>query len=257
MIENDEFTLKERLDEVMRGADAICHKLINRNGIMGVKFDQGIYKGKFIPLNTCYDIDHLNLFIVETIVDMREECNNTDNMINLFTNDIKDNDEDENITESSSSIGSMSDADKKKLDSLAAGAAGAQVGYITGVKDDIGLGDVENKNDDMMDLIRKLNKNIEKLRRESIRGETEKILYVAECCEYFDYIVSADNEFRGVVFYNPQKSDTQVIKLEDSLLSGEVEEYYNKLQDCIDIVIEYEDDLADVYARHCMKMEDR
>lgn len=107
------------------------------------------------------------------------------------------------------------------------------------------------------DETEKLTKDVERVRRESIRKETEKILYVAECCEYFDYIVSVDNEFHGLVFYNPQKSDTQVIKLEDSLLSGEVEEYYNKLQDCIDIVIEYEDDLVDEYARHCMKMEDK
>lgn len=213
MIRNDETTLKERLAEVMRGADDICHKLTNRSGIMGVKFDQGIYKGKFIPLNTRYDIEHLKIFIDQTMDDMIEEYNNTDDMISLFTN-------------------------------VPDGAI-----EVTIKCDDTTI-ESSNKT---MDSIRKLTKNIERFRRESIRKETEKIIYDAECDNYFDYIVAVDDEFRGLVFYNPRKSDPQFIKLENALLDNE--EYYKKIQDCVDIIIEYEDDIADEYAKHYVRVE--
>lgn len=91
----------------------------------------------------------------------------------------------------------------------------------------------------------KLTKDVERIRRESIRKETERFLSDNGYLDYFNYIVSDDNEFCGVLFWDPLNSDPQFITLGDPhlgdpLLTGEVEVYYEILQNCINIINDYE-----------------
>lgn len=106
------------------------------------------------------------------------------------------------------------------------------------------------------DEITKLVKDIERLRREDIREKTKKILYDEECNTYFNYIVADNDEFCGVLFWNPRKSNPTYVTLGDPhlgdpLLEEEVEVYYKKLQNCIDITIDYENEITGEYKRQC------
>lgn len=120
----------------------------------------------------------------------------------------------------------------------------------------------------------KLAKDVEKVRRESIRKETEKFLSDNEYLGYFNYIVSDDDVFCGVVFWDPHKpiEETtderkkvllraklrpQVIKFNNPY-TEEVDEYFDKLSQCIDIIKEFDDDVDDfvVYVKRCMEKED-
>jgi phosphopantetheine adenylyltransferase len=83
MITNEESAKMKRLTEVMKGTFDICHKLRTKNGVIGVEFDRGLYKGKFMPLYTQYDIEHLKIFIDQTRDEMNKKYNDNDNMIKL------------------------------------------------------------------------------------------------------------------------------------------------------------------------------
>ena len=102
----------------------------------------------------------------------------------------------------------------------------------------------------------KLTKDVERVRRESIRKETEKFLSDNEYLGYFNYIVSEDDVFCGVLFWDPRNSDPQYITLGDPhlgdpLLVGEIEVYYEILQNCINIINDYENEITGEYARQC------
>lgn len=229
MITNEETTLKERLAEVMRVVPSgICHAVTNKSGITGVKFDQGIYKGKFMPLNTYFDIRLLKIYIDQTIFYIRREKYNDDDMINLFTDEFDD------------------------------------------VEPDYG----DDEDGDNYDPITGLPLSSEDRLVIECEKSTRKIIDNHGYSEYFDYIATPNGKFCGVVFWDPHKpiketdkckklilqpkSRPQVIKFNNPY-TEEVDEYFSKLCQCIDIIKEFEDDVADFveYAKkHCREEED-
>lgn len=90
----------------------------------------------------------------------------------------------------------------------------------------------------------------------TLRKKPKKILYDEECSDYFNYIVSDNDEFCGVLFWNPRESSPWYDglgdpHLGDPLLDEEVDAYYKKLQICIDIIIDYENEITGEYKRQC------
>jgi hypothetical protein len=270
MITNEESTEMKRLTAVMRDTPSgICHTVRNKNGIAGVKFDRGIYKGKFMPLHTDFDIRHLEICIDRILYDINpagfkhEEVYNDDVTNNLFTDepgDIEVDDSDTpkyDVNKKDCEKDASSDNDVPKYSA----SDDDEHALLSDFIHDYG----ENEYDPIIGL---------PLPYEECKKSTRKIIDKHGYSKYFDYITTPNGNFCGVVFWDPHKpiKETtderkkvllraelrpQVIKFNDPY-TEEVDEYFDKLSQCIDIIKEFDDDVDDfvVYVKRCMEKED-
>lgn len=368
MITNEESAKMKRLTEVMSDTYDICHKLRTKNGVIGVEFDRGLYKGKFMPLYTRYDIEHLKIFIDQTRDEMNKKYN--DNMIKLddeyFTTLDQDDIEDDMYKEYDvGELGSLDDHLKTSINDEMLKKHELDVQRDDEDDDEVYLLDDDNLNLSFAgekitkDMVEKSIKDMEGYQRNCIRKKAKKIIdeivgdwdhfdhivtfdeefcyhqnqdnfcgivcwdprkpdphiiklknpflsrdvkdfynelrvyakYINNCTrgtmkhedinnlphhldaslamcmkeetrkiigdysEYFDCITSPMDNFCGVVFWGPRKSNPQVIKLKDPFFMEDLDDYDDKLRRCIDIITEFEDDKDDEYAKHCMEVE--
>lgn len=268
MITNEESTLNERLHDIMCcTADFICHTVKNKNGIMGVKFDEGIYKGKFMPLSTEFDIRHLQICIDQTVFNIKHNIkyvmHNDDDTINLFTDEPGDIEVDDS---------DVPKYDVNKKDCKKDASSDNDVPKYSASDDDKHalLSDfIHDYGEDEYDPIIGL-----PLPYEECKKSTRKIIDKHGYSKYFDFITTPNGNFCGVVFWDPHTSieettderkkvllraklRPQVIKFNNPY-TEEVDEYFDKLSQCIDIIKEFDDDVDDfvVYVKRCMEKED-
>jgi hypothetical protein len=175
----------------------------------------------------------LKIYIDQTIFYIRREKYNDDDTINLFTDELDGVEPDWNLSESGD------DEDDDNYDPI--------TGFPLSSEDRLVI---------------------------QCEKSTRKIINKYSYSEYFDYITTPNGKFCGVVFWDPckpvketdkckklilqPKSRPQVIKFNNPY-TEEVDEYFDKLCQCIDIIKEFEDDVADFveYAKkHCKEKED-
>jgi hypothetical protein len=283
MITNEESAKMKRLTEVMSGTYNICHKLRTKNGVIGVEFDRGLYKGKFMPLYTQYDIEHLKIFIDQTRDEMNKKYNDNDNMIKLddeYFTTLEPDDIEEDVCEEydAGELGSL-DGHASIISGELLKEHELDVQRDDEDDDEVYLFDDDNLNLSLAgekitkDILEKSIKDMEGYQRNCIRKKAKKIIdEIVGDWDHFDHIVTYDEEFCyhqsqdnfcGIVCWDPRKSNPHVIKLKNPFLSRDVKDFYNKLRvyaryinDCTHSTVEFKDGEDDNYVKHCMEKED-